>query len=586
MASGSASGQGRQLRFALGAFRRALARRFHGSILYRWRYAGRTPDRLLLAPIDLRTADPTIANDVYAGRWTLGGDTIDIHGFSVFDAEPPSEAWSRGLHAFGWLRHLRASDLSLSRPAARGLVDEWIRRGRRHDAVAWEPEVVARRIMVWLSQAPLVLEGCDFAFYRRFMRSLTGQVRHLRRVAYDGAPGLPRLGVTIALADAALSMPGRPRFLKQAARRLDLELVGQILPDGGHVSRSPGAILDALVDLLPLRQAFIARGGQPSRILVSAIDRMMPMLRFMRQGDGSFARFNGLGDTATDELAAVLAYDDIRGAVPASAPHSGYQRLEATGTIVVIDAGRPPPIEYSLAAHAGCLSFEMSVGRQRLIINCGVPSADNASLRRLARTTAAHSTATLNDTSSCRFLTRDAISDWLGEAIVTGPTRVDIERGTVGDAASLILRHDGYVDRYRIVHDRRLSLSGAGDRIEGIDSFLSPTGRPVSRSGKDTYAIRFHLHPAVRATLGADGRGVHLELPDGESWAFETDAADLAVEESILLSDRRGNRRTDQVVVYGRVQQNPSVAWQLHRTALGARRQRPAPATDETAVEG
>ena len=48
----------------------------------------------------------------------------------------------------------------------------------------------------------------------------------------------------------------------------------------------------------------------------------------------------------------------------------------------------------------------------------------------------------------------------------------------------------------------------------------------------------------------------------------------MVIEESILMSDRRGNRQTDQVVIYGRVQQHPVVSWQLHRTGLGARRQR------------
>jgi len=574
------------MRFTLGAVRRAAAFWFHTSFLYRWRYAGPVPERLLIAPIDLRTADPTAALDIYAGRWVFNGDGIQVDGFSVFDAEPPNHGWSRHLHAFGWLRHLRASDMSLSRSNARSLIDEWIRHSRRHDVAAWEPDVVARRILAWLSQAPLVLEGCDFAFYRRFMRSLTRQVRYLRRVAYDGAPGLPRLRVMIALAATALSMSDQPRFLRQASRHLDLELVSQVLPDGGHVSRNPVAILEVLIDLLPLRQAFASSGGQPSRILVSAIDRMMPMLRFFRQGDGGFAHFNGVGDTATDQLATVLAYDDIRGAPPVNAPHSGYQRMEAGGTIVVVDAGRPPPIEFSLGAHAGCLSFEMSVGRQRLIINCGVPQPGSVSLRRLARTTAAHSTATLNDTSSCRFLTRGLVSEWLGEAIVAGPSRIDIDRRTVGDATSLTLRHDGYVDRYRIVHQRELILANAGDRLEGIDTFMSPTGEAVHRSGKDAYAIRFHLHPYVRATLIDSGAAVHLELPDGESWEFETDAADLAIEESILMSDARGNRRTDQVVIYGRVQQNPSVAWYLHRTALGGRRQRELPAADATAIEG
>jgi uncharacterized heparinase superfamily protein len=572
------------MRFALGAATRALAFRIHGSVLYRWRYAGAMPDRLTIAPIDLRTADPTVALDIYAGRWVFSGDGVDVSGFSVFDAMPPNEDWSRQLHSFGWLRHLRASDMALSRSNARNLVDEWIRFARNHDPIAWNPEVVARRLIAWLSQTPLILDGCDFNFYRRFMRSLTRQTRYLRRVAYDGAPGVPRLRVMIALASVALSMSDQPRFLKQAARWLDLELVAQVLPDGGHVSRNPGAILDALVDLLPLRQAFAARGTQPSRILVSAIDRMMPMLRFFRQGDGSFTHFNGMGDTATDQLATVLAYDDVRGALPASAPHSGYQRIEASGTIVVVDAGKPPPTNFSTGAHAGCLSFEMSVGRQRLIVNCGVPRPGAASLRRLARTTAAHSTVALNDRSSCHFLTRPLIGDLVGEPIVAGPTRINAERRTAAGTTVLSLRHNGYVEQFRVVHERRLSLSDQGDRLEGVDSLLSPSGGAPNKGGKDTFAIRFHLHPNVRASAVRDGRAVHMELPDGETWEFETDGPEVAIEESIMLSDTRGNRATEQIVVYGRVQQTTTVAWHLHRTALGGSRRRVAVAAEgETA---
>ena len=586
MAIRSAAGPGRQVRFAIGSASRALAFRLHGSLIYRWRYARLAAERLTLAPIDLRTADPTVALDIYAGRWVFSGDGVDVAGFSVFDTVPPNDDWSRQLHSFGWLRHLRASDMALSRSNAQSLVDEWIRLARHHDRIAWEPEVVARRLIAWLSQAPLVLDGCELAFYRRFMRSINAQTRYLRRVAFDGPPGLSRLRVMIALASLALSMPDQPRFLKQSARWLDLELVAQVLPDGGHVSRNPGAILDALIDLLPLRQAFSARGQEPSRILISAIDRMMPMLRFFRQGDGTFTHFNGMGDTAADQLATVLAYDDVRGALPANAPHSGYQRIEATGTILVVDSGRPPPTVVSTGAHAGCLSFELSVGRQRLIVNCGVPRPGSGSLRRLARTTAAHSTATLNDRSSCRFLARGALGEMIGEPIVAGPGRVDVERRNTAGMTVLAMRHNGYVEPFRIVHERQLSLSNEGDRLEGIDTFLSPSGGPPNKGGKDTFAIRFHLHPNVRVRHAADGRAVVMELPDGETWEFETDGPEVAVEESILLSDTRGNRATEQIVVYGRVQQANSIAWHLHRTALGGSRRRVTAASEDEMAPG
>ncbi len=577
MAIGPISGQGRQFRFAMNAFSRQMAFRYHASFFYRWRYAGALPERLLIAPIDLRTADPTTALDIYAGRFVFSGTGVDAEGHSIFDANPPTEEWARELHGFGWLRHLRATDMAISRSNARSLVDEWIRHSGRADPVAWETGVVARRVIAWLNQTPLILDGCDINFYRRFMKSLTRQVRYLRRTAYDGPQGLPRLRVMIALSAAALSMSEQQRFLKQASKWLDLELVRQILPDGGHVSRNPTAILELLMDLLPLRQAFTARGSQPSRILLSAIDRMMPMLRFFRQGDGSFGHFNGCGDTASDQLATVLAYDDVRGAPLSNAPHSGYQRIEAGDAILLVDSGRPPPVDFSTEAHAGCLSFELSVGRQRLIVNCGVPVASAGPLRRLSRTTAAHSTMSLNDTSSCRFLTRSWIG-WLGEAIIAGPTRVFSERRRENGATVLLMHHNGYVDRYGIVHERQLSLSDAGDRLEGVDSFMTPAGAPVSRSGKDGFTIRFHLNPGVQAARTASGRGVMLKLADGETWEFQTDGLEAEIEDSILMSNTRGNRKTLQIVILGRAQHTPRVAWIMHRTAVGGRR-RAAPAT-------
>ncbi len=583
MAIGRISGQGRQLRFAMSAMSRQMAFRYHASILYRWRYAGAIPERLLIAPIDLRTADPTAALDIYAGRFVFSGSAVDAAGHPIFDAEPPSEEWARELHGFAWLRHLRATDMAISRSNARSLVDEWIRNANQAEPVAWETGVVARRVISWLNQTPLILDGCDVAFYRRFMKSLMRQVRYLRRTAYDGPQGLPRLRVMIALSAAALAMSEQQRFLKQAGKWLDLELVRQILPDGGHVSRNPAAVLEILMDLLPLRQAFTARGSQPSRILLSAIDRMMPMLRFFRQGDGSFAHFNGGGDTPSDQLATVLAYDDVRGAPLTHAPHSGYQRVEAGDAILLVDAGRPPPVEFSSAAHAGCLSFELSVGRQRLIINCGVPVASAGPLRRLARTTAAHSTVSINDTSSCRFLTRSWMGEWLGEVIIGGPTRILSERRRENGATVLLMGHNGYVERYGIVHERRLSLTDAGDRLDGIDSFLTASGQPISRSGKDVFAIRFHLGAGVQAARSGSGRIVTLTLPDGETWEFQTNGPEVEIEDSILMSNTRGNRKTVQMVIHGIAQLTPHVAWVMHRTAVGGRR-RGAPAERRTGL--
>ena len=101
--------------------------------------------------------------------------------------------------------------------------------------------------------------------------------------------------------------------------------------------------IDPILDLLPMRQCFMARDLVPPECLGAAIDRMMPMIRFFRLGDGSLARFNGCGPTPTDTLAAVLAHDDALGSPLTLADQSGFCRLQKGDCIVIADCGRPPP---------------------------------------------------------------------------------------------------------------------------------------------------------------------------------------------------------------------------------------------------
>jgi uncharacterized heparinase superfamily protein len=518
-------------------------------------------ERLVIAPQELRTADPTRAAEIYAGRFAFAGKIVVCERTSPFEIIPPNDEWAGMLLGFGWLRHLRAADSTITRSHARALVDEWIALQGTWHPIAWQPEIVSRRIISWLSQATLILDDADVRFYRRFLRSLTRQVRFLRGTVANTRDGLPRLQARLALSYASLCMAKQIRHLRGTTRRLVHEIERQILPDGGHISRNPGVIIEILLDLLPLSQTFAARNVAPPPALINAIDRMMPMLRFFRHGDGTFALFNGMGPTPPDLLATVLAYDDARGTPVANAPYSGYQRLDAGASTLLMDTGSPPPPELSADADAGCLSFEFSTGQQRVIVNCGMPATGRDNWRRVARATAAHSTVTFNDISSCRFLDSAAFRALFGVPIVDGPGDVTVARDNEDEVTVLRAAHDGYAERFGIIHERFVSLSADGNKLDGEDVFLPATGNALPEDAQDSFAVRFHLHPSIRANRLTDGHGAVLLLPNKDVWNLNAHEDVVALEESVYLAGQDGPRRTQQLVIYGRAREVHRVHW-------------------------
>jgi uncharacterized heparinase superfamily protein len=297
--------------------------------------------------------------------------------------------------------------------------------------------------------------------------------------------------------------------------------------------------------------------------MVQSVDRMMPLLRFFRHGDGALAHFNGMGSTPSDLVATILAYDDARGAPPQNAPHSGYQRLTGGNSVVLIDTGPAPAIGVSGDAHAGCLSFEFSSGNNRIVVNCGVSPKSNPAWRRVSRSTPAHSTAVIEDTSSCRFLSNRPFGHILGAPILSGPVRVPVEREDDAAGSRITASHDGYASEFHVLHERDIRLAGDGTVLDGIDTF-SAIG-PVDSENR--YAIRFHLHPGLRSSLIRGGSAVLLVCRDGEAWEFEAPGTEVMLEESIYLSDVYGHRKTEQIVISGAVLEAPSVGWQFRKTA-------------------
>src|SRR5262249_21381378 len=171
------------------------------------------------------------------------------------------------------------------------------------------------------------------------------------------------------------------------------------------------------------------------------------------------------------------------------------------------------------------------------------------------------------DVSSCRFMESRPIRRLMhGTPIVSGPRQVAVNRDE-DDSGATVLRvsHDGYVEQFGIQHQRALLLSADGKRLDGEELFTVMPGEALA--SQDQFAVRFHLHPMIKANRLSDSHGAMLLLPNKDVWTFNAYEDRIDIEESVYLAGNEGPRRTTQIVIHGRARKVARIQWTLSLTA-------------------
>lgn len=540
-------GLGRRLRARAGA---AVEGAVYGSSLYRLSLRGRRPDALRFAPSDPMPGDADRGRALIGGDYDFGGERVTSDHGVPWRNERVGQSWLVEAHGFGWLRDLAAVGGAEARSAARAALGDWIANCGVWRPIAWRPDVLGRRIVAWLSHASLLL-GDDNALAALARASLAEQLRHLGRTAANAADGEARIAALMGLVTGGLALDGGERRLARGLQLLDQEIARQVLTDGGHVERSPSAHLAAFLDLASIRATLVASQTPVPDTLQGAIDRMAPMLRFFRHGDGGLALFNDSNEESPTAIDIALGLGEATGAAPKSAPHTGFERIAARHSLLIVDVGGPPPAA-SRHSHAGPLSFEFSVGAERLIVNCGAHGGDRPEWREAQRATAAHSTVTVDDTNAFETVPDGAPA---ARRVATACTRNEDDGNTWLEA-----RHDGYQAAFGLSHARRLYLDTEGTDLRGEDCLSGPGGTG--------FTVRFHLHPDVSVSLVGEGAGALLRLPDGAGWRLRAAGAAMRIAESVYLGRRNVVRRSEQIVLSGPLTGGTTIVkWALSRIA-------------------
>ena len=543
------------------------------SPFHRMRLKGRFPLKLLGVPQDPVEGDETRAQRLKGGRLFRDGygqGMLDAR----LDAPDAPESWRDWVHGWGWLRDLAAAP-DLTRAEAdrsEALAKRWLARFHDYDEIAWAPQLTGRRILMAISHAPLVMPGHDHIHRSSVLNGIARWARHLDRAGPRMAPGFARVEAAAGLLAASLMLPGADDQMQRAERLLETAIGDLLLPDGAPLSRSPLELAN-LADLMAHLESFhAARGKAVLRIVSETHALTRSALAALAMGDGMPASWHG-GQPTRAQIARIAP----RAAGPAKI--TGFQRMAAGGSTLIVDVGPPPLARHNPGAHASTLAFAMSDGSRPLIVSCGGERGPEG-LRHYPpelvaglRSTAGHSTLVLADTNSSR----------LG----AGGRRGGVEEVITEYRSStqghwLEARHDGWRRRHGFDHLRRLWLSPDGADLRGEDRLIPARATlPHLRREKLPVAVRFHLGPHAQATLTQDGKGALILLDGGPrqpdiAWSFRASfnhaPGILAIEPSLHIDSEGATHEIRQILLTTLVEPGAAadIGWSLKRQ--GARR--------------
>ena len=473
---------------------------------------------------------------------------------------------------FDWIRDLRDYGGSRARITARTLILRWLSEHKDWSPVAWRPDIIATRLTNLCLTYGWFGESADEEFQNQLKQMMAVQFRCLsldwQRLTstYDQLVALTGL----VTGQVALNIPLQAvKGAKDINALLDLiipKVKGQLNPDGGHKSRRPEIHLDLLRLLLECRVAMAQIGIADRPGLEELILKMAAIAKMWRHASGDFAHFHFAGALPAAEIEQIISRCAVKGRVISVAEDTGFVRLSAARSLVIMDTGVSGPVstvartEADSGTPASVFAFEFSVSNHQFIVNSGQTSPEPRLNRALCQT-AAHSCLTLDGLDNHRPLA----------GLPASVQSLDVS--TADDGFLIEGHHDGYGKSHGIIHKRQLFLAKSGNSLRGKDT-LSYTGAPGEIP---TEAItRFHLHPRVSAAKIKQNQ-VLLKIHNQKTgWVFKCRGGEVFLDQSVYM-DGTSRLSCQQIVIrtpahHIQVSGSADISWAFNRHSPSAPR--------------
>ncbi|ELL0578692.1 alginate lyase family protein [Vibrio cholerae] len=435
------------------------------------------------------------------------------------------ENWNCSTKPKLWLYNLHYfDDLSSQDGASRHhlhqeFIDRWVAENPPCIGNGWEPYPISLRLVNWIKWLSVQVDPEP-----KYLKSILEQANVLVQQLEYHILGNHLFANAKALTFVGAYLKGEnsDKLLTLGVKLLNNELDEQFLADGAHFELSPMYHEILLWDLLELIDLAITSNREE---LIACLpkwtgvaERALFWLTTMMHDDGEISFFNDSAIGIAMRPQQIFSYAKKLGLIYSNVEkklitnkNSGYSRVSLANYTVIFDHANVGPDYLPGHAHADTLSFELSIGKQRVFVNSGTSLYGTSAERLRQRKTPAHNTVSVSGYDSSQV--------WSGFRVARRAYAQLIKATCDENKVQLIASHNGYMQQSpKVIHTRELDCTHDSIIISDVLS------KPIQAR------FHLHIHPDVKVIKLSEKKLKIIQ--DGEILCLIVSAEPITIQDS------------------------------------------------------
>ena len=455
------------------------------------------------------------------------------------------------LHSFFWLFTL---DLKSSKKITQSILLNWIESNQKYNQKNWEIDILSKRIISWISNSKLTYEDSSLDYKKKFNHIIKKQINHLiNEISRSELVDDKMIGCS-AIVLSGLS------YNDEKILNYGLNLLKKINSfsfdnEGFPKTRNIRQLVFYLKYFVLIRELLKESHKDIPEYINETIFYLGQSYNFTWQTTKYNLLFNGNNDidhSGFDKYLQLHGYkfNNQNNEV------GGYAIVKNKNITIAMDLGSTPETKFSNNYQSGPLSFEMIFSGKKLITNSGYFQNYKHQLNNISRSTATHSTLTIDNSSVCRFKKESN-----GNPIIEKGYKI-LNKNVVSKKNFFSLKgsHDGYKKKYGIIHERTIEFFPIVNKLIGKDKLIK------KKNFKSTnFEIRFHLLPGSKVTKTQDGKTILIEL-ENSGWKFTCDKYLVDVETGLYFGKKNSFTENQNIFISGITKKEDQIVmWEINK---------------------